>query len=96
MTGSSLALVIVPIVALPSLAGWILMVYFAAAHPGPTADSPSWRQSRHAALAAQQAVEQRALAERQAPAERKAAEVPERQPELQPGPVVAAVAVPRG
>ena len=34
MTGSSLAPIIIPIVALIALSGWLAMVYYANAHPG--------------------------------------------------------------
>jgi hypothetical protein len=34
MTGSSLAPIIIPIVAMIALAGWLAMVYYAEAHPG--------------------------------------------------------------
>jgi hypothetical protein len=34
MTGSTLGIIFIPIVALLSLAGWLGMVYYAAAHPG--------------------------------------------------------------
>jgi hypothetical protein len=41
MTGSSLAPIIIPIVVSISLAAWLIMVYYAASHPG-------WKNARPA------------------------------------------------
>jgi hypothetical protein len=49
MTGSSLAPVIIPIVVSISLAAWLIMVYYAASHPG-------WKSARPSSAAASQAL----------------------------------------
>ena len=41
MTGSGLSLIVIPIVAMISLAAWLIMVYYADSHPLWKADHPA-------------------------------------------------------